>query len=42
VSAHNVDPKALQPLGRGKEYLRDAARPDSEVNRRVEMVRKAN
>ena len=42
VSAHNVDPKTLRPLGRGKEYLRDAARPDSEVNRRVEMVRKAN
>lgn len=41
VSAYGVDPKVLKPVGRGKEELRDAARPDSEVNRRVELVRTA-
>ena len=42
VAAYKIDPKALQPVGRGKEQLRDPSRPESEVNRRVEMVRKAN
>ena len=41
VSAYGVDPKVLKPVGRGKDELRDAARPDSEVNRRVELVRTA-
>jgi peptidyl-prolyl cis-trans isomerase SurA len=41
VSAYGVDPKVLKPVGRGKENLRDAANPDSEVNRRVELVRSA-
>ena len=36
VSAYGVDPKVLKPVGRGKDELRDAARPDSEVNRRVD------
>jgi outer membrane protein OmpA-like peptidoglycan-associated protein len=40
VSTHSVDRQVLVPVGRGKEYLRDQARPDSEVNRRVEFVRK--
>jgi outer membrane protein OmpA-like peptidoglycan-associated protein len=40
VSTYGVDEKALRPVGRGKERLRDATRPDSEVNRRVELVRK--
>ena len=42
VSAHKVDAKVLQPVGRGKEQLREGSRPDSEVNRRVELVRKPN
>ena len=42
VSAYKVDAKMLQPVGRGKEYLKEGSRPDSEVNRRVELVRKAN
>ena len=41
VSAYGVDSKVLKPVGRGKDHLRDAARPDSEVNRRVELVRTA-
>src|SRR5688572_22536169 len=40
VAAYNVDAKALLPVGRGKEQLREGSRPDSEVNRRVELVRK--
>lgn len=42
VQAHGVDAKALRPVGRGKEELKDSARPDSEINRRVELVRKTN
>ena len=42
VSTHHVDPNALQAVGRGKDQLREGSRPDSEVNRRVELVRKAN
>ena len=42
VSAHGVDAKVLKPVGRGKEQLRDASKPDSEANRRVELVRTAN
>lgn len=40
VTAHKVDAAALRPLGRGAENLKEGARPDSEVNRRVELVRK--
>ena len=42
VTSYNVDAKALQAIGRGKENLKEGSRPDSEVNRRVELVRKAN
>ena len=42
VSAHGVDAKALRPVGRGKDELRDTRRPDADINRRVELVRKAN
>src|SRR5688572_7486785 len=42
VTAHGVDSKALRPIGRGKDELRDTKRPDAEINRRVELVRKAN
>ena len=42
VSAHGVDAKVLRPVGRGKDELKDSARPDAEINRRVELVRKAN
>jgi outer membrane protein OmpA-like peptidoglycan-associated protein len=42
VTAYGVDAKALRPVGRGKDELKDTARPDSEANRRVELVRKAN
>lgn len=42
AQAHGVDAKALRPVGRGKEDLKDNARPDSEINRRVELVRKTN
>jgi outer membrane protein OmpA-like peptidoglycan-associated protein len=41
VSAHSVDGKVLKPVGVGKDRLKDAARPESEVNRRVELVRSA-
>ena len=39
VSTHGVDGKALKPIGKGKDQLRDSSRPDSEANRRVELVR---
>ena len=42
VSAHGVDAKALRPVGRGKDDLKDSVRPDAEINRRVELVRKPN
>ena len=42
VSAHGVDAKVLKPVGRGKEQLRDTSKPDSEINRRVELVRTAS
>lgn len=42
VTAHKVDAAALKPLGRGKDNLKEGSRPDSEVNRRVELVRKSN
>ena len=41
VSTHSVDGKVLKPVGVGKDRLKDAARPESEVNRRVELVRSA-
>jgi outer membrane protein OmpA-like peptidoglycan-associated protein len=41
VSAHGVDSKVLKPVGKGKADLRDSNKPDSEVNRRVELVRTA-
>jgi outer membrane protein OmpA-like peptidoglycan-associated protein len=42
VTAHGVDRTALKPVGRGKDQLRDPNRPDSEANRRVELVRRPN
>lgn len=42
VSAHGVDGKVLKPVGRGKDQLRDPSKPDSEINRRVELVRTSN
>jgi outer membrane protein OmpA-like peptidoglycan-associated protein len=42
ISAYKVEPNSLQAVGRGKDQLREGSRPDSEVNRRVELVRKAN
>jgi outer membrane protein OmpA-like peptidoglycan-associated protein len=39
VSSYGVDAKALRPIGRGKDDLKDAANPDSQANRRVELVR---
>ena len=42
VSAHGVDAKALKPVGRGEDQLRDPSKPDSAINRRVELVRTAN
>lgn len=41
VSTLAVDGKVLRPVGIGKDRLKDAARPESEVNRRVELVRSA-
>ena len=41
VASHGVDAKVLKPVGRGKEQLRDASNPDSQLNRRVELVRTA-
>lgn len=40
VSAHGVEPKVLRPIGRGKDALKDTARPEAGVNRRVELVRR--
>ena len=42
VQAHGVDAKALRPVGRGKDVLKDKAHADSQVNRRVELVRTTN
>ncbi len=42
VSAYGVDPKALRPVGRGEADLKDPSKPDSEANRRVELVRRPN
>jgi outer membrane protein OmpA-like peptidoglycan-associated protein len=39
VSVYGIDPKVLRPVGRGSEQLKDAANPESQANRRVEMVR---
>jgi len=41
VNTHSVDGRALKPVGVGKDRLKDSAHPDSEVNRRVELVRTA-
>ena len=42
VAAYGVDGKALAPVGRGIEDLKDPKHPDAAVNRRVELVRKPN
>jgi outer membrane protein OmpA-like peptidoglycan-associated protein len=42
VTVHGVSPTALKPVGRGKDHLKDPSRPDSEANRRVEMVRRVD
>jgi outer membrane protein OmpA-like peptidoglycan-associated protein len=42
TSAYGVETKALTPMGLGKEQLKDPAHPESQVNRRVELVRKPN
>jgi outer membrane protein OmpA-like peptidoglycan-associated protein len=39
VSSYGVDAKALKPVGRGKDDLKDPSNPDSQANRRVELVR---
>ena len=41
VATHSVDGSALKPVGVGKDRLKDASRPDAEINRRVELVRTA-
>ena len=40
VAAYGVDGKALAPVGRGIEDLKDPKNPEAAVNRRVELVRK--
>jgi outer membrane protein OmpA-like peptidoglycan-associated protein len=40
VNVYGVNARALKPVGHGKERLRDTARPDDEINRRVELVRR--
>lgn len=40
VAAYGVDGKALAPVGRGIEGLKDTKNPEAAVNRRVELVRK--
>lgn len=42
VARYSVNAGALQAVGRGEESLKDPQHPDSEVNRRVELVRKPN
>lgn len=42
VSKHSVDSKSLRAVGMGKDRLKDAAHPDAEINRRVELVRIAS
>ena len=39
VTVHGVDAKALRPVGRGKDELKDSSNPESQANRRVELVR---
>jgi outer membrane protein OmpA-like peptidoglycan-associated protein len=39
VAVHGVDAKVLKPIGKGKEDLKDSTHPDSQLNRRVELVR---
>jgi outer membrane protein OmpA-like peptidoglycan-associated protein len=39
VAVHGVDAKALKPIGKGKDDLKDSSHPDSQLNRRVELVR---
>ena len=39
VSVHGVDAAALKPIGRGKDELKDVSNPESQANRRVELVR---
>ena len=41
VAVHGVDAKALKPIGRGKDELKDTSNPESQANRRVELVRTA-
>lgn len=41
VAVHGVDAKALRPVGKGKDDLKDTANPESHANRRVELVRTA-
>ena len=41
VASYGVDAKALKPVGRGKDDLKDPSNPDSQANRRVELVRTA-
>ena len=41
VAVHGVDATALRPIGRGKDELKDASNPESQANRRVELVRTA-
>ena len=42
VAAYGVDGKALAPVGRGIQDLKDPKNPEAAVNRRVELVRKPN
>jgi len=42
VSTFGVDATALKTIGYGKSRLKEADRPDSEANRRVELVRRPN
>jgi outer membrane protein OmpA-like peptidoglycan-associated protein len=42
VTAYGVESKALTAVGMGASHLKDPSKPDAQVNRRVEFVRKPN
>ncbi len=38
ITTFRVPPEMLEAVGLGEEQLRDPAHPDSEVNRRVQLI----
>jgi OOP family OmpA-OmpF porin len=42
INPFGVDPARLEAVGLGEEQLRDSSRPDSQVNRRVQLINIGN